>query len=63
MAKSTKKNKIPQECKDCTHLWKHGIKDGKHNMWCNAYMGAPAWKNYSHCKNTGFTERKIRGEK
>ena len=52
------KKKIPKECKNCIHLWVHGIKDNKHNMRCSAYGGSPAWKQIGHCKNNGFAERK-----
>ena len=53
------KKKIPKECKSCTKLWTQGKKDGKHNMWCCAYEGSPAWKQIGRCKNDGFIERVI----
>ena len=53
------KHKVPKECKNCIRLWTKGVKDGKHNMWCTAYQGMPAWAQVGHCKNTGFSMRNI----
>lgn len=56
-----KRNTIPDKCKLCVYLWTQGIKDGKHNMWCCAYQGGPAWKLIGHCKNTGYSMFKPKG--
>jgi len=52
-----KKNKIPDECKNCTRLHTGGIKDSIHNMWCCAYQGAATWRQIGHCRNTGYSMR------
>lgn len=47
------KNKpMPQQCKSCAYLWRHGVKDGKHDRWCT-HFGKSAPEAYGHCKNIG----------
>ena len=46
------KNKVPDYCKDCGLLWKHGVKDGKHDRHC-CHFGKTAPKVWKHCKENG----------
>lgn len=43
------KKKIPKECKNCPHIWTHGIKDNIHDMWCTEYQ-KPVYKAIGMCK-------------
>lgn len=56
------KAQIPKECKNCTRLWTHGIKDDKHNKWCCAH-GGPAYKMIGHCRNTNYSEASFKDNK